>query len=63
VFLTICAVFTLERRTMAHPLNHFALRAKLYVKAIQQALRTRATDGRVTSVIKFLDGIPYVVPP
>jgi hypothetical protein len=42
VLLTICAVFTLERLTMAHPLNHFGLRAKLYVKAIQQAFRELA---------------------
>lgn len=37
VFLTICAVFKLERLKMVHKLNHFALRTKLYVKAIQQA--------------------------
>jgi hypothetical protein len=37
VFMTICAVFKLERLKMAHKLNHFAIRAKLYVKAIQQA--------------------------
>jgi hypothetical protein len=37
VFLTICAVFKLECLKVAHKLNHFALRAKLYVKAIQQA--------------------------
>lgn len=37
VFMTICAVFKLERLKMTHKLNHFALRAKLYVKAIQHA--------------------------
>jgi hypothetical protein len=37
VFMTIYAVFKLECLKMTHKLNHFALRAKLYVKAIQQA--------------------------
>src|SRR5512144_93869 len=37
VFMTSCAVFKLERLKMTHRLNHFALRAKLSVKAIQQA--------------------------
>jgi hypothetical protein len=37
VFMTICAVFKLECLKMAHRLNHFALRAKLYIKAIQHA--------------------------
>src|SRR5512143_3658158 len=37
VFMTICAGFKLERLKMTHKLNHFALRAKLYVKARQHA--------------------------
>lgn len=37
VFMTIYAVFKLECLKMTHKLNHFALRAKLYVKALQQA--------------------------
>lgn len=37
VFLSIYAVFKLERLKIAHKLNHFALRTKLYVKAIQHA--------------------------
>lgn len=37
VFMTIGAGFKLERLKMTHRLNHFALRAKLYVKAIPQA--------------------------
>ena len=37
VFMTICAVFQLERLQMTHKLNHFALRAKRYVTAIQHA--------------------------
>ena len=37
VFMTIQAVFKLECLKMAHKLNHFALRAKLYAKALQQA--------------------------
>ena len=37
VFLSICAVFKLECLKRVHHLNHFALRAKLYVKALQQA--------------------------
>lgn len=37
VFLTICAVFKLESLKRTHKLNHFAIRAKLYVKAIQHA--------------------------
>ena len=37
VFMTICAVFKLERLKMTHKLNHFALRAKRYVTAIQHA--------------------------
>ena len=36
-FMTICAVFKLACLKMTHKLNHFALRAKLYVKAIQHA--------------------------
>lgn len=36
VFMTIHAVFKLECLKMAHKLNHFALRAKLYAKALQQ---------------------------
>src|SRR5512143_1647803 len=37
VFMTICAVFKLERLKMTHQLNHFALRATLYEKALQHA--------------------------
>src|SRR5512147_1335819 len=37
VFMTIYAVFKLECLKITHKLNHFALRAKLYVKALQQA--------------------------
>ena len=37
VFMTIYAVFKLECLKMTHKLNHFALRAKLYVKALQHA--------------------------
>src|SRR5512143_4018769 len=36
VFMTICAVFKLECLKMAHKLNHFALRAKIYAKELQQ---------------------------
>lgn len=35
--MTVYAVVKLECLKMTHKLNHFALRAKLYVKAIQQA--------------------------
>ena len=37
VFMTICAVFTLERLQLTHTLHHFALRATLYVNDIQHA--------------------------
>lgn len=37
VFMAIFAVFKLECLTMRHKLNHFALRAKLLLKATQQA--------------------------
>jgi hypothetical protein len=37
VFLSICAVFKLECLKRVHKLNHFALRAKLYVEALQHA--------------------------
>ena len=37
VFMTICAVFKLERLKIKHKLNHFALRMKLLIKASQQA--------------------------
>lgn len=37
VFMAIIAVFKLECLKMRHKLNHFALRAKLLVKATQQA--------------------------
>nr|WP_050984805.1 hypothetical protein [Thiorhodococcus drewsii] len=36
VFLSICAAFKLECLKRVHKLNHFALRAKLYVEALQQ---------------------------
>jgi len=39
VFMSIYAVFKLECLKRIHKLNHFALRAKLYVKALQQAFR------------------------
>lgn len=37
VFMAIFAVFKLECLTMRHKLNHFALRAKLLLKATRQA--------------------------
>jgi hypothetical protein len=37
VFMAVYAVFKLECLKMTHKLNHFALRAKLHVKALQQA--------------------------
>jgi DDE superfamily endonuclease len=37
VFLSICAVFKLECLKVVHKLNHFAIRAKLYVMATQHA--------------------------
>lgn len=37
VFMTVYAVFKLECLKQVHKLNHFALRTKLYVKALQQA--------------------------
>ena len=37
VFLSICAVFKLECLKRVHKLNHFALRAKLYVETLQHA--------------------------
>ncbi len=37
VFMSIVAVFKLECLKMQHHLNHFALRAKLLIKATQQA--------------------------
>jgi len=39
VFLSIVAVFKLECLKMRHRLNHFALRAKLFITATQQAYR------------------------
>jgi len=39
VFLSIVAVFKLECLKMQHRLNHFALRAKLFITATQQAYR------------------------
>jgi hypothetical protein len=38
VFMSIYAVFKLESLNIKHKANHFALRAKLYIKATQQAL-------------------------
>ena len=38
VFLSIDAVFKLERLKIKHKTNHFALRMKLYIKATQSAL-------------------------
>ena len=37
IFMSIMAVFKLECLKMKHQTNHFALKAKLYIKAIQQA--------------------------
>jgi len=37
VFLTLCAFVKLETLKMTHKLNHFALRAKLYLSAIRHA--------------------------
>lgn len=37
VFMSIYAVFKLECLKLKHKLNHFALRAKLFIKATQQA--------------------------
>ncbi len=37
VFMTVSAVFKSECLKQVHTLNHFALRTKLYVKALQQA--------------------------
>jgi hypothetical protein len=38
VFMSIYAVFKLESLKIKHKANHFALRAKLFIKATQQAL-------------------------
>jgi len=47
VFMSIDAVFKLECLKQVHKLNHFALRAQLYVKALQHAfselMRLKAT--------------------
>ncbi len=40
IFMAIVAVFKLECLKMKHKANHFALKAKLYIKAIQQAYTT-----------------------
>jgi hypothetical protein len=37
VFLSIYAAFRLEYLSIKHKLNHFALRAKLYLKAVRLA--------------------------
>ena len=37
VFMSIYAVFKLECLNMKHKTNHFALRAKLFIKATRQA--------------------------
>lgn len=37
IFMSICAVFKLECLKIKHKTNHFALRAKLYIKANQMA--------------------------
>ena len=37
IFTAICAVFKLECLKMKHKINHFALRAKLLIKATQTA--------------------------
>ena len=37
VFMSICAVFKLECLKIRHHMNHFALRAKLFITATQQA--------------------------
>jgi hypothetical protein len=37
VFMSIYAVFKLECLKIKHKANHFALRAKLFIKATQQA--------------------------
>lgn len=38
-FMAIYAAFRLERLRVKHRMNHFALRAQLYIKAIRQAFR------------------------
>jgi hypothetical protein len=38
VFMSIYALFKLESLKIKHKANHFALRAKLFIKATQQAL-------------------------
>jgi IS4 transposase len=38
VFMAIYAAFQLECLKLKHKLNHFALRGKLYIKALQQAI-------------------------
>jgi IS4 transposase len=38
VFMAIYAAFQLECLHLKHKLNHFALRGKLYISALQQAM-------------------------
>jgi hypothetical protein len=37
-FMSIYAAFQLECLTLKHKMNHFALRSRIYIKALQQAM-------------------------
>lgn len=37
IFLSICAVFKLERLKITHKINHFAIRTKLYINSLRHA--------------------------
>jgi IS4 transposase len=39
IFMSIYAAFQLECLKLKHQMNHFALRSRIYVKALQQAMR------------------------
>lgn len=38
IFMPIYAAFQLERLKLKHHMNHFALRGRIYVKALQQPM-------------------------
>jgi hypothetical protein len=38
IFMSIYAAFQLECLTLKHKMNHFALRSRIYIKALQQAM-------------------------
>lgn len=38
IFMSIYAAFQLERLKLKHKINHFALRNRIYVRALQQAM-------------------------